>query len=114
MRLMSSCGVGADRDEVIQLTPFQNDQGRHNFREARGGHSLPSIVFIQHTPTIKFFEKNAMGWDNSPRRKLMWGNRRSYLCRLSGCALCRGHGRSRGHGTDQEETDKYRNNVGEK
>jgi len=69
-------------------------------------------MFIQHTPTIEFFEKNAMGWRNSPWRKLVWSECRSDLRRLSSYALCSGNGRSDGLGTDQQETDEHSNNVG--
>jgi hypothetical protein len=111
---VSPCGIGTNRDEIIQLTPFQNDQGRHDFREAGGGHSLPGIVFIQHTSTIEFLEKNAMGWSDSPRRELVRSNPSSNMHRLSSYALCKGDGWRGGLGTDQQETDEHPSSADEK
>src|SRR6185295_14904978 len=114
MHLVSPCGVGTNRDEIIQLSPFQNDQGRHDLRKTGGRHSLPGIMFIEHTTTFEFLEQNAMGWRDTPRRELVRNNRRSDLYGMSGYALCVADGRSNSRGTDQEETNKHLGCEGEK
>jgi hypothetical protein len=70
-------------------------------------------VFIQHTPTIEFLEKNAMGWSDSPRRELVRSNHSSGMHRLSGYVLRKGDGWSNGLGTDQQETDEHPSSAGE-
>src|ERR1051325_5326486 len=101
MHLVSPRSIGTNRHEIIQVSPFQNHQGRHNFREAGGGHSLSSVVFIQHTPTIEFLEKNAMGWSHTPQGKLVGDDRRSDLNRTICYVLCIGEGWSEDRGTEQ-------------
>ena len=102
VRLVRSCGIGANRDKIIQPTPFKNDESRHDFCEAGRGHSLPRIMFIQHMPALKFFEKNAMGWSDSPRREPVGSDRSSNRNRVNPGVLRKNDGRSEGLGTDQE------------
>jgi hypothetical protein len=111
---MSPCGIGTYRDEIVQIPLFQNDEGRHDFRKAGWGHSLSGIVFIQHTPTVEFLEKNAMGWSHTPRGKLVRSDRRLDLYRMSSYALRSGNGWSDGLGTDQQQTDKHPGRTDEK
>jgi hypothetical protein len=71
-------------------------------------------VFIQHTPTIEFLEKYAMGWSDSPRRELVRSNPRSDMHRLSGYALRKSDGWRNGLDTDQQETDEHSSSANEK
>jgi len=68
-------------------------------------------VLIQDTTTGEFLEKNAMGWGDSPRRRLARGNGSSRTDRLSRYTLGENEGWSKGFRAEQYKTEENSNSV---
>jgi hypothetical protein len=69
-------------------------------------------MLVQHMSGLEFFEKNAMGWSDSPGRESVRNHRRANRNRADPGVLRKSNGRGKSLGTDQENTDTDPNGAG--